>query len=297
MIKNLELHHLRTLDALYKFGNISAAAETLGVSQQAISLQLKRIRDILGDRLFVRAGHGMAPTPYAKLIEPHIHRVLTHLNEIPLPGSVTPSQMARTLTISATDYAQHVIVGGLIEALREAAPKVRVMVANIESASLTRKMRQGEIDLALTSNGYVPEGLVSEPLFVEQYRCVTANRDIAHNDYLPLEALVEHDFVVTSPGIGSFKGSADTWFEQQGCPRKVVVSVPSFFMAQEYLKRSTMVGFLPSRLLPSEGLFDIPLEKYPPGYEVVAAYHPSAKSDPFMVWLLDNVKERFSEPA
>ena len=43
MIEKLEINHLRTLDALYKFGNISAATEYLNFVQQAISLQLKKI--------------------------------------------------------------------------------------------------------------------------------------------------------------------------------------------------------------------------------------------------------------
>ncbi|MFZ6679362.1 LysR family transcriptional regulator [Undibacterium sp. Tian12W] len=293
MIEKLEINHLRTLDALYKFENLSAAAEYLNVSQQAVSLQLKKLRYILSDQLFVRTGHGVVATPYAKLIQPHVRQVLMHLNDIPLPGSVTPANTARTLVISATDYTQKIIVGELINELRTSAPGVKIIVINIESANLIQKMHQGEIDLTLTSNGYVPEGLVSDAIFTERYVCVSANKDIVFHDYLPLERLVEYDFVVTSPGIASFQGSADSWFEQQKLRRKVQVSVPSFFMAQEYLKQSGMVGFLPSRLMPCAGLFEIPLKKYPPGYEVVAAYHPSARKDAFMIWLLDKIKQKF----
>ncbi|OGB27145.1 MAG: transcriptional regulator [Burkholderiales bacterium RIFCSPLOWO2_02_FULL_57_36] len=290
MIEKLEVNHFRTLDALLRSANISAAAEGLGVSQQAISLQLKRLREILGDPLFVRTGHGMLPTPYARLIQPHIHQVLVHINGIPLPESVTPEKIERTLFISATDYTQKVIVGKLIRELRTSAPHVKIIVSDIEASNLTRKMHQGEIDLTFTSDGYVPEGLISEPLFIEKYLCVTSNKKVEFDGYLPLEKLVENDFIVVSPGVGSLKGSADAWFETQGFPRNVVVSVPSFFMAQEYLKQSDLVGFLPSRILPCEGLFEIPLKKYPPGYQVVAAYHPNTKSDPFMNWLLDRVK-------
>lgn len=295
MIDKIEINHLRTLAALYKCRSISTAAEHLGVSQQATSLQLKKIRAILGDHLFVRAGHGVAPTPYARLIEPHIHQVLSHLNTIPLPASTAPDQVERTLVISATDYTQKIIVGALVRELRQAAPRVKIIVSNIESASLVRKMLQGEIDLAFTSYGYVPDGLVSEPLFTEKYACVTADKTLVTDAPLSIEHLAKHAFVITSPGISSFKGSADTWFEQQGFPRNVVISAPSFYMAQEYLKQSGMLGFLPSRLLPCDGLYEIPLEKYPPGYEVVAAYHPSAGSDPFMIWLLDTVKKQFSK--
>ncbi|RSZ56562.1 LysR family transcriptional regulator [Massilia atriviolacea] len=290
MIDKLEISHLRILDALFKLGKLSAAAEHLGVSQQAVSLQLKKLRDLMRDPLFVRTGHGMAATPYARLIEPHVQQVLADISAIPLPDSVTPDRVERTLAICATDYTQQVIVGPLIRDLRIAAPGVKLIVSGIAVHHLTQKMQQGEIDLAFTSDGYVPPGLVSEPLFIEQYRCVAADQAMLAGGVMPLDRLVGYDFIVTSPGIGSFKGSADAWFERQGLRRKVVLSAPSFFMAQQYLRQSSMVGFMPARLLPCAGLFDIPLEKYPPGYEVVAAYHPSANKDPFMRWLLGRVR-------
>jgi len=295
MIKKLELNHLRMLSALYTTGSMSAAAEQLDVSQQAVSLQLKRIREILGDALFVRTGHGMVPTSYALLIQPQVHRILELVNAIPAPTSVPLEDVERTLSISATDHAQQLIVGAVIRELRQAAPRVRVQVSNIESASLVRRMQQGEIGVAFTSNGYVPEGLVATPLFTERYVCVAARPLTEAGKTLPLEALVAHDFIVVSPAIPSFDGSAGSWFEKLGLRRRVVASVPSFFMAQAYLRQSDMVAFMPSRLLPCEGLVEVPLEKYPPGYEVVAAYHPSAMSDPLLTWLLDRVRARFGQ--
>ncbi len=292
MIEKLELNHLRILSALYKLGTASAAAESLDVSQQAVSLQLKRIREILGDPLFVRTGHGMVPTAYGQLIEPHVHQVLTLVHAMPMPTSTPLEDMERTLSISATDHAQRIIVGDLIRALRRVAPRVKVKVSNIESAGLVRRMQEGEIDIAFTSNAYVPEGLLSTPLFTERYVCVAARPLTDDRGTLPLEALVAHDFLVVSPAVASFDGSAGSWFEQQGLRRRVVASVPSFFMALEYLRGSDMVAFMPSRLLPCEGLFEVPLEKHPPGFQVVAAYHPSVMSDPLLTWALDHVRAR-----
>lgn len=294
MIDKLELTHLRTLDALARLGTISAAAEHLSVSQQAISLQLKKIRVILGDPLFVRTGQGMAPTPYARLIAPLVKQVLAQLNEIPLPFDVRPEQAERTLVISGTDYTQTVIVTDLVRDLRLHAPKVRIAVVDIEVSALTRKLHQGEIDITFTVDGYVAPGLVAEPLFIEQYRCVTADRALAQGGPMSLAALVEHDFLVTSPGLASFKGSADGWFARQGLERRVVASAPSFFMALQTLKAASLVAFIPARLLPCDGLYEIALPKYPPGYSVVAAYHPNARHDAFMTWLLARVKARLA---
>lgn len=293
MIERLELNHLRMLSALYKLGTMSAAAESLDVSQQAVSLQLKRVREILGDALFVRTGHGMVPTAYGLLIQPHVDQVLATLYAMPMPTSIPLQDMERTLSISATDHAQHIVVGALIRALRVAAPRVKVKVANIEGASLLRRMQQGEIGVAFTSNGHVPEGLVSMPLFTERYVCVAARALTPAGCTLPLDALVAHDFLVVSPAVPGFEGSASAWFEQQGLRRRVVASLPSFFMAQECLRDSDLVAFMPSRLLPCEGLVEVPLDKYPPGYEVVAACHPASMSDPLLAWVLESVRSRF----
>ncbi|WP_143730120.1 LysR family transcriptional regulator [Microbulbifer sp. GL-2] len=293
MIKNLEIHHLKTLKALYEFGSLSRASEHLQISQQAVSSQLKRIRVLVGDNLFVRTGHGMAPTNYARLIEPQVYRVLALINEIPAPDAIDLKSAQRTLVISATDYTQKIILSELIDELRNYAPNTRLVVTNIESATLPQKMHQGEIDLAFTSEGYVPEGLESVSLFTEKYLCVTAKKELSSEGALSIDELVGYRFIITSPSVGGLKGSADRWFENQGLQRDVVISVPSFFMAKEYLKKTDAVGFIPSRLLPEKGLYDISLEKYPPGYEVVAAFHPSARHDPLVGWLIDKLTERF----
>lgn len=291
MIDKLELQHLRTLDALYRFGNLSAAAEHLDVSQQAISLKLKKLRELLGDELFVRTGHGVVATPYAATIEPYIQKALIAVNDIPLSA---PGAVHKTLVVSATDYTQQIIVAELMQTLRDEFPGVGLIVVNIESANLIRRMNQGEIDLVLTSYGYVPDGLITIPLFTEHYCCVTADPELAAKPVVSLSELVGHDFIVTSPGTGSLKGSADDWFQRQGYPRKVVVSVPTFFMAQTCLKKTRLVGLLPSQLCPVDGLYKINLETEPPGYEVVAAFHPRAKNDPLIMRVLTLLSERFA---
>lgn len=293
MIERLELNHLRMLSALYTLGTMSAAAESLAVSQQAVSLQLRRVREILGDPVFVRTGHGMVPTAYGLLIQPHVHQVLAAVHAMPMPTSIRLQDIERTLSISATDHAQRIIVNDLIRELRVAAPRVRVKVFNIEAAGLVRRMQQGEIGLAFTSSGHVPEGLTSVPLFTERYVCVASRALTETGCTLPLEALVAHDFLVVSPAVPGFEGSASAWFEQQGLRRRVVASLPSFFMAQECLRHSDFVAFMPSRLLPCEGLVEVPLEKYPPGYEVVAACHPASMADPLLTWVLERVRTRF----
>ena len=289
MIPDLEISHLKTLDALYRFNSVSAAAESLAISQQAVSLQLKRIRQILNDRLFIASGQGVVPTPYAKQIEPHVQQVLAAMHNIPLPTTFSPATANQVLRISATDYTQQTVVSSLIAQLAESAPNVRVVMSNIESAELTRKMHLGSIDLALTSSDYVPDALHSERLFHEQYHCVSSAPSLAGRLPVSLREITNYPFIVTSPGVGSFKGSANDWFERSGFPRQVHTSAPSFQATQCILQQTEFVALLPTRLPLLEGLFVVPLESSPPGFDVVVAYHPSSKGNPFLEWVVSQI--------
>lgn len=261
----------------------------MNISQQAVSSKLQTIRERLGDPVFVREGHGMVATPYAQSIQPYVINILEQVNEFPLPDNTKFNSASRTIVISATDYAQYVIVKHLANTLRQEAPNIQLIVDNIEVASLTKKMNQGEIDLAFTSSGYVPEGLISEPLFTGQYVCIAAeNSNIASS--INIEALAQQDFIVTNPGTANLTGSADIWFQKLELVRNTVTSTPSFFMTLEYIKSSNMIGFIPSRFLPYQGVREIKISKKPPGYEVVAAYHPRAKYDPLLNWLIGQAK-------
>lgn len=291
MIEKLEIKHLRTFATLSKLLNLSATAEALGISQQAVSAQLNRMREVLGDALFVRSGRGVVATAYARSLEEPVQQALAALQAIPLPaGGEDLSQLNRTLVISATDYTQRVVVAPLLGELRAWAPGVRLKLINIESQHLTRRMQEGEIDLALTTSAYVPTGLISEPLFVEQYRLYSSQPATKE---LSLGELGDLDFIVTSPGVANFKGSADDWFERQGIARQVALSVPSFFMAEEALRRTRMVAFLPARLAPFTGLHEWPLAKHPPGFEVVAACHPSSAGDTLLRRIIDWARKHF----
>jgi DNA-binding transcriptional LysR family regulator len=75
------------------------------------------------------------------------------------------------------------------------------------------------------------------------------------------------------------------WFEAKGLQRKVVLSVPSFAAAAECVAETDILAFLPSRLLPDPRLQQVHLTEYPPGFDVIAAWHPRSGQDPLHLWI------------
>ena len=63
--RTLDLNLLRVFDEIMAERNLTRAARNLAMSQPAVSNALRRLRDSLGDDLFVRSGHGVEPTAAA----------------------------------------------------------------------------------------------------------------------------------------------------------------------------------------------------------------------------------------
>jgi hypothetical protein len=66
----IDLNLFRVLDAIYTYGGVSAAARVLHLTQPAVTHALKRLRDHLGDPLFVRQGNRLLPTEKVRTMMP-----------------------------------------------------------------------------------------------------------------------------------------------------------------------------------------------------------------------------------
>ncbi|HEY8371199.1 MAG TPA: LysR family transcriptional regulator [Pseudonocardiaceae bacterium] len=85
---HLEIRHLRVLRVIADTGSLTQAAVRLGLTQPALTSQLKRIERMVGGRLFERTRSGVHPTPYGKVVleaargvlagVDHLHSLLRH---------------------------------------------------------------------------------------------------------------------------------------------------------------------------------------------------------------------------
>lgn len=78
----LELRHLRTLHTVRDHGSLNRAAAALGVSQPALTNQLKRIEEALGGPVFRRGTRGVEPTPYGEFVLAKARTALTAFDDI-----------------------------------------------------------------------------------------------------------------------------------------------------------------------------------------------------------------------
>jgi DNA-binding transcriptional LysR family regulator len=78
----LELRHLRTICLIATTGSLTRAAAVLGVSQPALSAQLKRIESLLGGRVFDRSRRGVTATSYGRFVLTRARSALKTADEL-----------------------------------------------------------------------------------------------------------------------------------------------------------------------------------------------------------------------
>lgn len=295
-MRGVDLNLLRSLDVLIEEANVTHAAARLGVTQPGLSAQLARLRAIFDDPLLIPSekGRGMLPTSRALALREPLHAALKDLEAVVrTPVQFDPRTDTRTFAVAASDNAVVVLGLSLIERLRETAgPSIRLSFAN-GGADMATQLERGEIDLLIGSDRMVPPAMKARRLLEENYVMVQRKGHPRGQAPLDLDAYCALEHVLVSTSGGSFHGFIDEQLENLGCRRSVAVSVHQFVMAPMIITSTDFVSTLPrrfaSRFADRLDLFDLPFSAQ--GFNLFAAWHPRAHTDPALIWLRNQLIE------
>ena len=153
-IKDIDLNLLRLFDAVYRTRNVSRAAELMDLTQPAASQGLTRLRLLLTDPLFVRAGGGVQPTPRADRLANAVRSALAMLegalNESARFDPLTSNKLFR---IHMSDIGEARFLPNLMVELRRLAPGLRIETTPMARADIAPALDNGRIDFAF---GFLP---------------------------------------------------------------------------------------------------------------------------------------------
>jgi DNA-binding transcriptional LysR family regulator len=180
----LDVDLLRTFVAITESGSFTAAAEIVGRTQSAVSLQVRKLEDQVGHALFLRDPHGIAPTPHGELLLAHARRILRAHDEalIAFDRHGRPASHWR-IGISA-DYGQ-ALLPRVLAAVEATRPGTMLDFVCGPSSDIAGQVLEGRVDLAFVGEG---EGLGHGPV-VHRERCVWATGGEEHRRDPPPLAL------------------------------------------------------------------------------------------------------------
>ncbi|ATJ86131.1 LysR family transcriptional regulator [Ralstonia solanacearum] len=178
----MSLRALRTLVAIAHHGTFARAGEAIGLTQSAVSLQVRALEDEFGVRLFDRSRRQPALTEAGRIVLAQAEQILGLYDHIPDALSDEKALVGR-LRIGAIQTALSGPLPDALLSLRRAHPLLRVHVCAGMSAGLAQRVADGELDAAITSQPVRPHpaGLTWTTLYEDRFWLLAppqhANRD------------------------------------------------------------------------------------------------------------------------
>ena len=166
----MSLRALRTLVAIARHRTFARAGESIGLTQSAVSLQVKSLEAEFNVRLFDRSRREPSLTEAGRIVLAHAEQILALYDGIPDALSDEKALVGR-LRIGAIQTALSGPLPNALLSLRRDHPGLRVHVAAGLSAELAQRVADGELDAAITSHPVRPHpaDLVWSTLYEDRF--------------------------------------------------------------------------------------------------------------------------------
>lgn len=201
------IRELKTFVSVARRGTFAAAGQEVGLTQSAVSAQIKTLEKALGVPLFDRTGRAARLNPAGQRAVPLAEEILQAFLRMGAPD--TANDYRGALRIGAIGTVQSGLLPEALVALKAAAPFIEATLVPGVSLNLLSQVDAGEVDLALLINApfALPKDLHAETIAREPFVLVTPLSLEGHD---PLQILREQPFIRYDRG--SFGGRLVTQF-------------------------------------------------------------------------------------
>jgi DNA-binding transcriptional LysR family regulator len=246
----IDLNLLAAFDALMSERNVTRAATQVGVSQPAMSAALSRLRNLLGDPLFLRSANGLLPTPRARELAEPIAQALRQIEAtLVKKREFVPGEAALVLNLGLSDYPAFVLLPALLEALGEQAPGIAVNVhAFNDRDDAVDLLDGGVIDVAIGVPPTHPEGrILTRPILRDEFVTIVASHHPAARRAMNMKTYLSLPHALASPE-GQRHGLVDQALAQQGKHRTLALTLPQMFALPAVVARTGMIATIMKRV-------------------------------------------------
>ncbi len=287
-ISQIDLNLLKVLALLCEELSVTRAAERLGRTQSTVSADLKKLREIFDDQLFVRHPRGLKPTARMEMIAPQLQSLMRTLETLVEPPVFDPATARRTFQIVAGDYSEWLILPKLCAILAVEAPGVRLAVVHHVMGRAQRMLEAGDIDLAISVPRLTAPWLQSR-LLVEDRYCVVARKGhprLTGPEITLDEFCREHHAVTVRDDNILEPTTTDRTLAALGRERRNMFMTRNYSSALRVVEQTDLVAMglrsiLP--LYPSLQAFPVPFTIVP--MRLLANWHERSQTDPGHIWL------------
>lgn len=287
-VSQLDLNLLVAFHALSAERSVTRAAERLGMTQSGMSRTLARLREQLGDELFIRSAKSLVLTKHAEtLVEPIETALALIERRVLVPAEFVPRTAIRTFTIATADYCEAVFLPSLVARLSSEAPGVRLGSVPTSPRDVGALM-SGELDLVIALRPHETGAIRIQKLVDERFvSLVRKGHPALVRGEMDLDRWLAASHVLVSPH-GRPGSPIDDVLAKTGLSRTTAVVVQSFLAAAMLAAETDMVTTLPGTIArevaPRHGLVVVAPDIDLGGFQLVMSWFEGMHADPGHRW-------------
>ncbi|WP_228768389.1 LysR family transcriptional regulator [Shewanella sp. TC10] len=251
---------LVSLSVLIKEKNVTRAANTLYLSQPAMSRTLSRLRTLFDDPLFYRESNGLVPTQKTLELQAPLEELLLAMRSLVAKSAFDPAECVQTFVVSIPPLMSRMLTVPLAERFMQDAPNASLIeypIANTPTSQLLSRDVDFTIHIEPPSNPiefpYVSLGQIY-PVFY-----VSANHPLAKAQDITLEQCLESRFVDLTLDIRSNYGlqhPVDSYLAKNGMQRDIAFKSGQLLTLVEVMQSSSTILVATHKLIELEGVGD-----------------------------------------
>ena len=300
-IPDTDLRDLIVFSMLMRHRSVTRAATVLNLPQPTVSRCIARLREQLGDVLFVRTRAGMEPTPMALAAADAVEEIVRiYAAQLSDPGKFDPAASRREFAIAASDVGHLLVLPSLFAAVAHDAPRVKFTAVPLSPRPLIEELQSGEVDLAIGGFPNLFAGVREQTLYKEEYVCLvredhpTIGRRMTVGEFKRSEHII-----VSTRTLGHIHQEIEKRLLEMCEPDRVRIVSHSFIVSALIIERTDLVLTVPSAVAsllgPRSSFRTMSPPTVLPGFEVKQYWHERFHGDPGNQWLRHTIASLFRD--
>ena len=247
LMAGARFRHLQAFAAIAELGSAKRAADTIGLTQPAVTHLVADLEELLQCELFHRHARGMRMTDTARELLPFVERALSSLESGAQHVALRHGNAQRVVRVGAIEGAISGLLVHALPAFGRRRPDILVQLQEADAPQSAHLVAAGEIDLLLCREPPVcPQGWEFTEALPD---CLVVVAAVGHplltQRALRMESLLEQTWLMLHPGTQSRK-IFDALMAQYGAsPRYSPLEVRSVAMALAQLRSEPLLSLAP----------------------------------------------------
>jgi DNA-binding transcriptional LysR family regulator len=254
---------LQVFHTVARLLSFTKAAETLHMTQPAVTFQVRQLEEHFNTRLFDRTHNRISLTEAGKRVFEYSDRIFEHYAEMENAVREMTGDVSGVLMIGASTTIAEYLLPALLGDFKKKYPDVNVQLKVSNSDGIVHMVENNVIDLGVVESPVLNKNLVVEVCRVDQLvAVVTPQHPLADRTSVSIAELLEHPYICREEGSGTREVIAEYMTEQGvnagqvhltmelGSPESIKgaveagmgVSIISLATVQKELKLGTLVA-------------------------------------------------------